>query len=176
MAEVKVVRASNPEVTPFVGRDFFRNNFFGVNPLKMMRRLSNELDRAFGEVGFGGIEDAAWKPVIEVKRDKDKLLVHAELPGMKKEDVKVTVTGDLLEIEGERKAETEEKRAGFIHTERNYGRFYRAIPMPEGADADKAAAEFANGMLEITIPAPEVKPAVKEIPVGEAKSGAEVTH
>jgi HSP20 family protein len=95
---------------------------------------------------------------------------------MKKEDVKVVVTGDLLEIEGERKVETEEKRAGFIHSERNYGRFYRAIPLPEGADAGKAAAEFANGMLEITIPVPEIAPAVREIPVAEAKAAAEVTH
>ena len=175
MAEVKVVKAESPKysVVPFLGRDLFRTNPFGMHPLKLMKRLTHEMDRAFGDFGFAGAEDAAWRPV---KRDKDKLLVHAELPGMKREDVKVTVRGDLLEIEGERKIETEEKRAGFIHSERNYGRFYRAIPLPEGADAGKAAAEFANGMLEITIPVPEIAPAVREIPVAEAKAAAEVTH
>ena len=147
-----------------------------MHALKLMKRLSHEMDRAFGDFGFGGVEDAAWRPAIEVKRDKDKLLVHAELPGMKKEEVKVTVTGDLLEIEGERKLETEERKVGFIHSERNYGRFYRAIPLPDGADAGKAVAAFANGMLEITIPVPEIAPAVKEIAVGEAKPAAEVTH
>ena len=180
MAEVKVVKAENPkyEAVPFLSRDLFRTNPFGMHPLKLMKRLSHEMDRTFGDFGFRGTmdTDAAWRPAIEVKRDKDRLLVHAELPGMKREDVKVTVRGDLLEIEGERKIETEEKRAGFIHSERNYGRFYRAIPLPEGADAGKAAAEFASGMLEITIPVPEMAPAVREIPVGEAKVTAEVTH
>jgi HSP20 family protein len=167
MAEVKVVRAENPKygVVPFLGRDLFRTNPFGMHPLKLIKRLSHEMDRAFGDFGFGAVEEAAWRPAIEVRRDKDKLLVHAELPGMKKEDVKVTVTGDLLEIEGERKIETGEKRAGFIHSERNYGRFYRAIPLPEGADAAKTVAEFANGMLEIAIPLPEIAPVVREIPI-----------
>jgi HSP20 family protein len=178
MAEVKVVKTESPRygMVPFPGRDLFRTNPFGMHPLKLMKRLTHDLDRTFGDFGFGGAEEAAWRPAIEVKRDKDKLLVHAELPGMKKEDVKVTVTGDLLEIEGERKLETEEKKAGVVHSERNYGRFYRAVPMPDGADAGKAVAEFANGMLEITIPVPEVVPAVKEIPIGEAKASAEVTH
>lgn len=181
MAEVNVVRAENPKygAIPFLGRDLFRMNPFGMSPMRLMRRLSNELDRAFGDAGFGSADEAVWRPAIEVKRDKEKLLVHAELPGLKKEDVKVTVTGDLLEIEGERKFETEEKRGDFVHSERSYGRFYRAIPLPDGADGDKATAEFANGMLEISIPVPEIAPAAKQIPVGEPKEtkpAAEVTH
>jgi HSP20 family protein len=82
----------------------------------------------------------------------------------------------MLTIEGERKAETEEKKGGWIHTERNYGKFYRAIALPEGADTEKVAAEFADGVLAITIPVPEVAPVVKEIPVGEAAPKAELKH
>jgi HSP20 family protein len=174
MAEVKVVRADSPksEAVPFLNSDFFRTNFFGVSPFKLMRRFTDEMDRAFGSTP----EAAAWRPAIEVKRVKDALLVHAELPGLKKENVKVTVTGDVLELEGERKVEKEDKNNGYIHSERSYGRFYRAIPIPEGANAENAAAEFADGILEITIPMPEMKPATREIPVGDAKPKAEVTH
>ncbi len=173
MAEVKVARTEPKyEVIPFLGPDFFRTNLFGTNPFALMRRFSEEVDRAFGKAA----EAAAWRPAIEVKREKGKLLIHAELPGLKKENVKVTVTGDILEIEGERKFESEEKGNNYVHTERNYGRFYRAIPLPEGADGEKALAEFANGVLEIGVPIPEVNPVKKEIPVGEAKAKTEVKH
>src|ERR1700759_1639972 len=134
MAEVKIARTETPkhEVVPFTGTDLFRPGFFrptlfGMNPFTLMRTLGDEMDRAFGKAA----DPAVWRPVIEVKRDKDKMLVHAELPGLKKEEVKVTVTGDLLEIEGERKFETEEKHNGYFHTERSYGKFYRSIPLPE---------------------------------------------
>jgi len=174
MAEVKIARTDTPkyEVVPFLGPDLFRTNLFGTNPFALMRRFGDEMERAFGKTGEAG----AWRPVIEVKREKGNLLIHAELPGLKKEDVKVAITGDLLEIEGERKLETEEKRNGFVHTERNYGKFYRAIALPERANAEKATAEFANGVLEIAIPVPEVNRVTKEIPVGEVKAKAEVKH
>lgn len=175
MAEVRIARTDNPkhEVAPFLGPDFFRTSLFDMNPFRLMRRFGDEMERAFGRTEAG----AVWRPVIEVKRDNDKLVVHAELPGLKKEDVKVTVTGDLLEIEGERKSEKEETRNGYVHSERSYGKFYRAVPMPEGAEADKATAEFTNGVLEISVPVPKVVAARTEIPIGEAKTPtAEVKH
>jgi HSP20 family protein len=174
MAEVKIAGTELPkyEVVPFLDPDLFRTNLLGMNPFTLMRRFGDDLERAFGNAG----ETAAWRPAIEVKREKGKLLVHAELPGLKRENVKVAITGDLLEIEGERKLETEEKRNGWVHSERNYGKFYRAIALPEGANAEKAAAEFADGVLEIAIPFPEVVRVTKEIPVGEGKAKAEVKH
>jgi HSP20 family protein len=173
MAEVKIARTEAPkdEVVPFLGPEFFRTNLLGMNPFALMRRFG-DFERAFGKGG----ETAAWRPVVDVAREKGKLLVHAELPGLKKEDVKVTITGDLLEIAGERKLETEEKRNGWVHTERNYGTFYRAIALPEGTSAEKATAEFADGVLEIGIPIPEVNRVTKEIPVGASKAKAEVKH
>ncbi|SRR6266566_584981 len=174
MAELKIARAENPryEVVPFLGPDLFRTNLFDMNPLRLMRRFNEEVDRAFGKTA----ETAIWRPVIEVKRGNEKLLVRAELPGLKKEEVKVTITGDLLEIEGERKLEKEEKHNGYVHSERSYGAFYRAIPMPEGANAEKATAEFAGGVLEIAIPVPKVVRATKEIPIREGEATAEVKH
>jgi HSP20 family protein len=165
MAEtMKIARTEPPvfEAVPFLGPDLFRTNLLGMNPFALMRHF--------------GAETAAWRPVIDVKREKGKLLVHAELPGLKKEDVKVAITGDLLEIEGERKLETEEKRNGYVHSERNYGKFYRAIALPERANAEKATAAFTDGVLEIAIPIPEVDRATKEIPVGEVKAKGEVKH
>ncbi|HWE48804.1 MAG TPA: Hsp20/alpha crystallin family protein [Bryobacteraceae bacterium] len=169
MAEVKIARTETPkyEVAPLFAPDFFRTNVFGMNPFSLARKLGDEMDRAFGKAA----EPAVWRPVVEVRRDKDKLLVHAELPGLRKENVKVTVTGDLLEIEGERKFETEEKHNGYFHSERNYGKFYRGIPLPEGANAGMAAAEFTDGVLEVRIPVPDVKPPTMEIPVGATHAG-----
>ena len=174
MAEVKVARAETPRYeVPFLGPDLFRTNMIGLTPFTLMRRFGDELERVFGKGG----EAAAWRPAVDVKIEKGRMLVHADLPGLKKENVKVTITGDLLAIEGERKTETEEKKGGYVHTERNYGRFYRAIALPEGADTEKVTAEFADGVLAITVPVPEkTGPAVKEIPVGEVKEKAEVKH
>ena len=162
MAEVRIARAEDPkyEVIPFLSPDLFRTNMFGADPFALMRRFA----------------DTAWRPAIDVKREKGKLLIHAELPGLKKEDVRVAITGDLLEIEGERKLETEEKRNGYVHSERNYGKFYRAIALPERANAEKASAEFADGVLEIAIPIPELNRATKEILVGEVKAKADLKH
>lgn len=101
-------------------------------------------------------------------KEKDgKLLVTAEIPGVKKEDLKVHVDGKVLVIEGERKQEKEEKREGYYHSERSYGQFYRSISLPEGANADQVAAQFNNGMLEVTVPLPEAKQKPKEVPVQE---------
>jgi HSP20 family protein len=112
-----------------------------------------------------------------VKEEKGKLLVTAELPGVNYEDVKVHFTGDALVVEGERKYEKEEKREGYFHTERSYGRFYRAFPVPEGANAEKATARFNNGVLNVVIPIPEILPKTREIPVTEgAPVTAETTH
>jgi HSP20 family protein len=81
------------------------------------------------------------------------------------EDVKVEALDDALVIQGERKFEHEEKRKGVFRSER-YGRFYREIPLPEGASADEAKAHFKNGVLEIELPVPERKSKRREIPIG----------
>jgi HSP20 family protein len=97
---------------------------------------------------------AVWAPRVEAFQKGDEFIVRAELPGLNKEDVRVNVTDDAIVIEGERRDEHEDKREGFYHTERSYGSFYRAIPLPEGAIGEKADATFKDGVLEVKLQAP----------------------
>jgi HSP20 family protein len=170
MAQLEVKKSGGGEteaLTRWPGFDMplFSGSLFHMNPFALMRRFTEEMDRAFTGAGA---EPDVWAPAIEVKQEGGKFLVSAELPGLKKEDVKVQVTGDALILEGERKQEKEEKREGYYRSERSYGRFYRSIPLPEGANLDKASAEFTNGVLEVAIPVPESKQKPREIPVQEA--------
>jgi HSP20 family protein len=134
-----------------------------VDPFGFMRRVTEELDRAFGlRTEAPGVElyPKMWVPAIEVFERKEKFVVRVELPGLKKEEVKIEVTHDELTIEGERKVEKEEKEEGLYRTERTYGRFFRRIEVPEHVKAEDAVATFKDGVLEIEMPA---------IPVPEAK-------
>ena len=120
-----------------------------TSPFDLMRRLNDEMDRWFG----GGFE-AVWAPNVEVFQRGDELVVRADLPGLGKNDVDVEVSDDALTIRGERKQQHEEEREGYYRSERSYGSFYRTIPLPEGAIADSAKANFKNGVLEITVQVP----------------------
>lgn len=172
MAEVAVVKhpkKERQELTRVLGFEtpLFRGNLFSVNPFALMRQFTEEMDRILGASPQVAENGPAWVPAIEVKEKEGKLLLTAELPGVKKEDVKVHIDGDTLVVEGERKEELEEKREGYFHSERSYGSFYRAIPLPEGAKTDQTSAQFNNGVLEIAIPIPEAKAKRQEVPIQE---------
>ena len=97
-------------------------------------------------------------------------MVRADLPGLSKEDIKVEVSDDLITIQGERKHEKKEEREGYCYSECSFGSFYRAIPLPEGADASKATADFRKGVLEVTVPAPSrPEPKARRLEVREEK-------
>jgi HSP20 family protein len=171
MAEAKVKMEVNKETEglvrwPGFEMPLFRGSLFGMNPFALMKRFTEEMDRSFltkvspEETGF-------WSPAVEVKELDGKFLVSAELPGLKKDEVKVEVADGNLVLEGERKQEKEEKREGYYHSERSYGHFYRSLPLPEGAQLDKASAEFANGVLEVSVPVPNTENKRREIPVHE---------
>jgi HSP20 family protein len=143
-----------------------------VTPFSLMRRLSDELDRAFATSfglptwGRGGEEQGLWAPAVEVRQEEGNLIVTTDLPGINKENVKVEVTSEGLAISGERRSEHETKRQGFYRSERSYGRFYRQVPLPDGIDADKAKAQFKDGVLEVQIPLPEsMQRRNREIPI-----------
>lgn len=165
-------------------RDRFQSNFpspaeFFSNPFATIRRMHEELDQvfaqAFGGMGGGltsggrggnvGAGLGTWSPAIEVRQDRDKLVVCAELPGLKAEEVQVEVNEDALVIQGERRHEETSEHRGMHRTERRYGKFYRAIPLPDGANADQAKAEFNHGVLEVTIPVPEQQSRRRSIPI-----------
>ena len=146
---------------------------FTNNPLSLMRRMTEEMDRVIQEFGLerdaGG--QTGWSPAIEVSERDGKYNVRVELPGLSVNDVKVEVANDALVIQGERKVEQEEKDRGVQRTERQYGLFYRSIPLPEGADVEHANARFQNGMLEVTVPVPQQKEQRRSIPIqDDAKS------
>ena len=129
----------------------------------MLQRMADQMDRLFDEFGLGprwsrkiwqesGME--AWAPEIDVFQKNNELTIRADLPGLKREDVSVELTDDAVTIQGERKREHQEEREGFYRSERSYGSFCRVIPLPEGAIADQAKANFKDGVLEVTMPAP----------------------
>ena len=144
-----------------------------------MRRMHEDMDRVFaqalggtgggmmsaGEGGGAGGGLASWSPAIEVKQKGNDLVVCAELPGLKPEEVRVEVNEDALVIEGERRQEQSNDQGGVHSTERRYGRFYRVIPLPQGANADQAKAEFRDGVLEVTVPIPGQQSRRRQIPV-----------
>jgi HSP20 family protein len=142
---------------------------YSTSPFSLIRRFSEDVDRMFsGEFGLGGFgnrEFESWTPAIEVRERDGQLVVHADLPGLNKEDVKVEVTTAGLIVQGERKREQEEERGGIYRSERSYGSFYRLIPLPEGAKIDQAKAQFNNGVLEVTVPIPESRQNTRQIPI-----------
>ena len=103
--------------------------------------------------------EMGWAPPIELIEKDDKFIVKAELPGMTKEDIDISVVGDTLTIKGERKAEKEVKEDNYYLCERSYGSFFRSIPLPAAVNAKKVEANYDDGVLEISLTkAIEVKP------------------
>ena len=150
--------------------------FLSSNPFPLMRRMTEEMDRVMQEFGLerGSGNRAGWSPAIEVSERDGKYNVRAELPGLSPDDVRVEVVNDALVIQGERKVEHEEKDGGVQRTERQYGLFYRSIPLPEGADLDHADARFQNGVLEVSIQVPQQKENRRPIRIeGQSKPQAE---
>jgi HSP20 family protein len=150
------------------------SDFFSSDPFSWMRRFHEEMDRTFARF-FGKESDGesgVWYPAVEVAERDGQLQVHAELPGLKPEEVKVEVTDDALIIRGERKYEHEGKQGGVYRSERRYGQFYREIPLPEGAKAEEAKANFKDGVLEVVLPVPEAKSNRRTIPIESGSSAA----
>ena len=137
---------------------------------EMERRFEDILGQPFLPAAWRRIPmvEMGWAPAIEVLEKEDKLVVKAELPGMKEEDIDVSIIGDTLTIKGERKTESEIKEEEYYCCERSYGNFSRSIALPSNVDANKIEAEYEDGVLEISLPkAPEVKP--KKIAVSAKK-------
>lgn len=113
-------------------------------------------------------EEGGWLPAVDAYEKDDKFVVKAELPGMKEEDIDVSVVGDTLSIKGEKKTETEVKEENYYRSERSYGSFFHSIPLPSAVDADKIEATYEDGVLEVTLPKiAKVKP--KKVKVSAKK-------
>lgn len=133
---------------------------FMSNPFEFMRRLNSEMDRLFeshlgGEAQETGVGATTWMPRIERFQHDNQLIVRAELPGLTKDDVTINVDDGTLEISGERRQDEEDQSDGTWWSERSYGSFYRAIPLPDGVNEDQITAKFENGILNVTVPLPQ---------------------
>jgi len=148
---------------------------WGITPWGSFRDLE-DWERRFEDI-FGRpmwrfpVEERGWMPAVDVFEKDDKFVVKAELPGMKEEDIDVSVVGDTLTVKGERKTETEVEEEDYYRCERSYGSFYRSIPLPSTVDASKIEASYEDGVLEVTLPKiAEVKP--KKIAVSAKKKAS----
>jgi HSP20 family protein len=140
---------------------------------EMERRFEDILGRPFLPAMWRRIPtmEMGWAPAIEVLEKEDKFVVKAELPGMKEEDIDISVVGDTLTIKGERKAESEVKEEDYYCCERSYGSFSRSIALPSSVDAKKIEASYENGVLEVSLPkTPEVKPKKISVSVKKEKT------
>ncbi len=110
---------------------------------------------------------AQWSPLVDITEDEKEYLIKAELPDVKKEDVRLTVENDVLAISGERTFEKEEKGKKYHRIERAYGSFVRSFTLPEDADGSRVTADFKDGMLQVHLPkSQKAKPKAIEIKVG----------
>jgi len=123
------------------------DNFFGQSPMT---------------TGRGG--ERMWAPAVDIRENKDDLVLAFEIPGIREKDVTVSITGDLLTVRGERRFDHEVKDESYYRVERLYGKFERNIELPMAVQSDKVRAAYRNGVLEVTLPKVEsVKP--KEVKV-----------
>jgi HSP20 family protein len=133
--------------------------------------IRNEFDRLFDR-GFGGDVVTGWLPVVDIHETADSVIMQAELPGLRSEDVNVSVENGILTVSGEKRKEIEEgsRDSNYHLMERRYGRFERSFRLPQTVQADAVKAEFSNGVLTVTLPkAEEAKARRIEIKVRNGK-------
>ena len=141
------------------------------SPFIGLSTLRDEMNRLFdvSQPGFGGREDrllGVWSPPLDVFQDKDHLFVKCELPGMKKEDIEISLHENTLTISGERKHEREVKEGEGFRSERFFGRFHRSVTLPLLVRADNVTAQYKDGILAVTLAkAEEAKPKQIEVKV-----------
>lgn len=104
---------------------------------------------------FGGNSERTWCPPMDLVEEKDRLLAHVELPGIDPKSVQVSLQGDLLVIQGERKEEHEETQGKYLKREHAYGSFQRSVQLPYHVQADKVKAQYKNGIMTIVLPKAE---------------------
>jgi HSP20 family protein len=142
------------------------------DPLQELDNFSNRLSNFFGRVptqkndGDDWFTQAAWTPLVDISEDDNEYQIKAELPGIEKDQVKVSVEDGTLVISGERSSEKEENNKKYHRIERSYGSFLRSFVLPNDADGTKVKAEFKNGILKVHLPKAEsAKPKTIDIKV-----------
>lgn len=146
-------------------------NLMRVDPLREMENLSARLNRVFAnplpvDLPQDGSVFGDWMPAMDIEENDKEYLIKADLPAIKKEEVKVGIADGVLTVEGERKQEKEEKGKKFHRVERSFGRFVRRIAVPTDVDESKVTAVFTDGVLNLHLPkSPAAKPKTVDIKV-----------
>jgi len=133
------------------------------NPYAQQTRMQHEIRQAFDRLFEGNLLDqdasddssvvtSQWVPRVDVKEEKDRFVLYADLPGIDPDDIDVSMDKGILTIKGERRSETSDQTDRFSRIERRYGSFYRRFSLPDSADPEGIQAHGRNGVLEITIP------------------------
>ena len=142
------------------------------NPFKDLEEMEQRLSTYLGrpavrtEAGKEAMTVAEWSPLVDITEDDKEYVIKADLPDVKKEDVKLTVQNDVMSISGERKYEKEDKGKKYHRVERAYGNFMRSFTVPEDADGSKVSAEYKDGVLNVHLPKSEkAKPKSIEVKV-----------
>jgi HSP20 family protein len=142
------------------------------DPFRELEDMTQRLNRLFGRSLVNRDKDretinvAEWTPAVDVSETETEYLIKAEIPEVKKEDVKVTLQDGMLTIQGERKQEKEEKGKRYHRIERSYGTFVRSFELPVNVDEGKAKADFKDGVLTLNLPKSEkAKPRAIEVKV-----------
>lgn len=153
-----------------------------LSPFRGFRDMQSEVDRLFDEA-FGGLarrrgrqgtqQLAEWAPAVDVLTRDGNLVIRAELPGVKQEDVDITLQNGVLTISGEHKVDQEEERGGYHVRERRYGSFRRSMTMPEGVDESKIHARFEDGVLEVSVEGAAIEQTPKRIEIEGSSEGSD---
>jgi HSP20 family protein len=129
------------------------------SPFRELEEMRHEMSRMFGWPGGHGesesLFESLWSPAVDIVQEGDRYLVKADLPGMKKNEIEITLNGDTLTISGEKKMENETRDDNTYRSERYYGKFSRSLVLPSTADANKIEATYKDGVLSLTIPKSE---------------------
>jgi HSP20 family protein len=123
------------------------------DPFAEMAELRSRFDRLLED--FGTTHERAWMPAVDVVRDDGNLVLRADMPGIKPEEIEIEIREGYLTVSGEHEETTEEKEKHYVRRERRYGSFSRSVPLPEGVEAKKIKATTHDGVLEVTIPLPK---------------------
>jgi HSP20 family protein len=135
----------------------WNRTFSFVEPFR--QEMENLMERFFGEENGNGQALKSWTPKVDVEETEKEILVRADLPGVDAKAIDISIENGILTVRGEKKEEKEEKKKNYHRIERFTGTFYRQIPLPAGADADKVTATNANGVVTVSIPKkPEAQP------------------
>jgi HSP20 family protein len=130
-------------------------NIIKYDPFREMRSLQDEVNRLFASSFSRGDDNelmrGAWSPSVDIFENKDQIVLEADLPGMRPEDVDISIENNLLTIRGERRFEKKDEGDNFHRVERSYGSFARSFTLPPTVSSENANAEFENGLLRLTL-------------------------